>query len=78
IVQEKNIKSFQELYLFSEKARIPTHIFYGKYKGSAIADLDMHALTFLARKSEDQYLLKAIDYELFQRSNSDFTNDLPW
>ncbi|MDC4498053.1 3'-5' exonuclease [Acinetobacter baumannii] len=78
IVQEKNIKSFQELYLFSEKARIPTHIFYGKYKGSAIADLDMHALTFLARKTEDQYLLKAIDYELFQRSNSDFTNELPW
>ena len=30
ITIERNIKSFEELYAFSEQARYPTHIFYGK------------------------------------------------
>ncbi|HAV5431496.1 TPA: 3'-5' exonuclease [Acinetobacter baumannii] len=80
IVQEKNIKSFQELYLFSEKARIPTHIFYGKYRGSAIAELDKSTLIWLHQKSTCPYLLTALEVELGTRAAiSDFDdNEMPF
>ena len=39
ICKNKNITSMEQLYEFSEFARIPTHFPFGKHKGVAIAEL---------------------------------------
>lgn len=69
IVRERQIKSMQELYQFSEMARTPTHIFYGPHRGKAIVDLSSYDLEFIARKSQDNYLLNAIENELLSRQS---------
>ncbi|GMA11141.1 DNA exonuclease [Acinetobacter gyllenbergii] len=71
ICQQRQIKSIEELYKFSELARTPTHIFYGKYKGYAISDLPDQALDDLIEKS-DGFLLSSLRTESFRR------NELPF
>ncbi|ONN53226.1 MAG: 3'-5' exonuclease [Acinetobacter sp.] len=71
IVRARQIKSMEELYQFSQIARIPTHIFYGPHRGKAIADLSSYDLEYIARKSDDQYLLTAIQTELLSREEEE-------
>ncbi len=78
IIREKNITSLEELWEFSEKARYPTHIFYGKYKGWAIKDMDDIDLHWLLGKSTDHYLLVSIENELLARNNIDENEALPF
>lgn len=60
------IASVEDLYRFSEAARVPTVLSFGKYKGSKIADLvetmdGRSYLNWLATRDEvDPYLLQAI------------------
>ncbi|MBJ9954375.1 3'-5' exonuclease [Acinetobacter baumannii] len=78
IVKEKGIKSFEELYEFSEQARYPTHIFYGKYRGWAIKDLDDRDLHWILNKTEDDYLRISLENELLSRSNINENEELPF
>lgn len=55
------IKDLRALYLFSEQARIPTHITFGKYKGTAIKDIPSDYITWLLKQPDlDPYLKKAL------------------
>ncbi|MCE6006378.1 exonuclease domain-containing protein [Acinetobacter soli] len=55
------IKDMQSLYLFSEQARIPTHITFGKHKGAAIKDIPSDYVSWLLKQSDlDPYLKKAL------------------
>lgn len=67
IMQTAELRTIEELYQFSESARIPTHIFYGKYKGSALIDLEVSQLDWIYSRSDDPYLLEAIEDELDSR-----------
>lgn len=82
IVSKLNLQSVEELYQASEKARIPTHIFYGKHKGQAIRSLDSDDILWLMRKSTDPYLLTALEVEMDERvlvsELDDFNNELPF
>lgn len=61
LVQHLGIKDMQSLFLFSEKARIPTIINFGKHKGTAIKDLDSSYVAWLLRQDDlDPYLVKAL------------------
>ena len=40
--QGHKINDVKNLYNFSQMARIPTHLSFGKHKGEAIADLANH------------------------------------
>ncbi len=71
IVRQKQIKSMEELYQFSEMTRMPTHIFNGAYKGYAISDLPDQALDELIKKS-DGFLLSSLQKESFERSELPF------
>lgn len=68
---ERPINSMEELYQFSEMTRTPTHIFYGPHRGKAIADMSSYDLEYIARKSDDQYLLTAIQTELLSREDDE-------
>ncbi|MDN8331694.1 3'-5' exonuclease, partial [Acinetobacter baumannii] len=78
IVRTKGIKSFEELYEFSEQARYPTHIFYGKYKGWAIKDMDDRDIHWLMNKTLDGYLHMALENELLSRNSIDEEDELPF
>lgn len=78
IVQTKGIKSFEELFEFSEQARYPTHIFYGKYKGWAIKDMDDREIHWLMGKTNDGYLHIALENELLSRNSIDEEDGLPF
>ncbi|MFW2024322.1 3'-5' exonuclease [Acinetobacter baumannii] len=78
IVQTKGIKSFEELFEFSEQARYPTHIFYGKYKGWAIKDMDDRDIHWLMNKTLDGYLHMALENELLSRNSIDEQDELPF
>ena len=61
LVQHLGIKYMQSLFLFSEKARIPTIINFGKHKGTAIKDLDSSYVAWLLKQPDlDPYLVKAL------------------
>lgn len=64
IVQNQNIQSIEQLYQLSEKARIPTHIFYGKYKGRSITSLDEWDIEWILKRTDDKYLSQALNDEL--------------
>ncbi|MDM1019667.1 DUF3820 family protein [Acinetobacter sp. VNK23] len=54
------IKDMQSLYLFSEQARIPTHLTFGKHKGKAIKDIPADYVVWLLKQDDlDPYLRKA-------------------
>lgn len=55
------VKDMQSLYLFSEQARIPTKINFGKYKGTALKDLPADYVVWLLKQDDlDPYLRKAL------------------
>lgn len=61
IVEKLGIKDMQSLYLFSEQARIPTKITFGKHKGMAIKDLPSDYVVWLLKQPDlDPYLVKAL------------------
>ena len=61
ICNDLGIKDMQSLYLFSEQARVPTHISFGKYKGTAIKDIPSDYVSWLLKQSDlDPYLKKAL------------------
>jgi len=78
IVKETGISSFEELYEFSEQARYPTHIFFGKYRGWAIKDMEDKEIHEVLNKTDDQYLRISLENELLARSNLDEQNQLPF
>lgn len=78
IVHEAGVSSFEELYEFSEQARYPTHIFYGKYKGTSIKDLEDKDIHCLLGKTDDPYLKISLENELLARSSIDEQNELPF
>lgn len=83
IVKTKGIKSMEELSGFAYSSRIPTHIFYGKFRGFAISDLETSDLYELSIKTEDFNLITAIDLELKKRdlnddADSDTDPELPF
>ncbi|MCU4521977.1 3'-5' exonuclease [Acinetobacter ursingii] len=56
------IKDMQSLYLFSEKARVPKKITFGKHKGTAINKLPKDYVGWLLRQPDtDKYLRKALE-----------------
>lgn len=78
IIREKNITSLEELWEFSEQSRYPTHIFYGKYKGWAIKDMDDRNINWLMTKSDDAYLRISLENEILSRNDLDDQNELPF
>lgn len=78
ICQQRNIQSLEELYELSEVARYPTHIFYGKYKGWAIKDMDDRDIHWLMGKTDDEYLRISLENELLERCNINENEELPF
>lgn len=78
IVREKNFQTFEEIYRFSELARYPTHIFYGKYKGWAIKDLEDRNIEWLLSKTDDHYLQVSLEDELHSRNTISQNEELPF
>lgn len=55
------IEDWEELWLISEEARIPTVISFGKHKGMAIADLPSDYRSWLLKQNDlDPFVLKAL------------------
>jgi len=53
--------SFKELYAWSEKARVPTKMAFGKHRGMAIADLPHAYKTWMLKQPDmDPYVLQAV------------------
>lgn len=60
--QKLNISDLDELYTFSEKARLPTHISFGKYKSTAIDELPSDYVDWLLKQPDlDNYLKQALN-----------------
>lgn len=78
IIREKNITSLEELWEFSEQARYPTHIFYGKYKGCAIKDMENRDIEWLLSKADDFYLQVTLEDELSSRNIINHNEELPF
>lgn len=61
IVEKLAIKDMQSLFLFSEQARIPTRITFGKHKGLKIKELPSDYVVWLLKQPDlDPYLVKAL------------------
>ena len=61
LVEQLGIKDMNSLFIMSETARIPKYITFGKYKGTAVKDLDPSYVTWLLRQGDlDPYLRKAL------------------
>ncbi|OCY53708.1 putative quorum-sensing-regulated virulence factor [Acinetobacter pittii] len=61
ICKALGVKDMQSLYLFSEQARIPTKITFGKYKGTDLKDLPADYVVWLLKQDDlDPYLRKAL------------------
>lgn len=55
------VKDLKSLFLFSEQARIPTHLTFGKHKGTAIKDIPADYVVWLLKQDDlDPYLRKAL------------------
>ena len=78
IIREKNITSLEDLWEFSEQARYPTHIFYGKYKGWAIKDMDDYDIGWLLQRTDEPYLRISLQNEFKERHNISETEELPF
>lgn len=60
ICAEKNITSIQDLYTYSEEARIPKILSFGKHKGEAVADVPYGYIKwYRGQEDTDPYLLEA-------------------
>lgn len=54
------VQSWEDVYQFSENARIPTVMTFGKHKGTPIADVPADYVQWLSRQPDvDPYLMKA-------------------
>ena len=68
--QGHKINDVKSLYEFSEMARVPTHLSFGKHKGEAIADLAAssegagYIKWLLKQDSVDPYLAEACQQAL--------------
>lgn len=79
ILNSQEIYNIWHLYNLSIKARIPTHIFYGKYKGMRIDELTEYQIDWLIQRTDDPYLLEALEgasakettFELYDDNNND-------
>jgi exodeoxyribonuclease X len=59
-IEASGVKSFDELYAFSEHARIPVTMTFGKHRGELVADVPYgYAKWYRAQPDPDPYLLKA-------------------
>lgn len=58
--------------------RYPTYIFYGKYKGWAIKDMDDQDIHWLMGKTDDEYLRTSLENELLERCNLNENEELPF
>jgi exodeoxyribonuclease X len=57
IIAKTNPDSWEQLWRWSEVARVPTHMTFGKHKGTAIADLPQSYVDwFLKQADVDKYL----------------------
>jgi exodeoxyribonuclease X len=62
ICQQLNIKTIEDLYTESEKARIPSTMPFGKHKGLLLADVPCDYKQWLLGKEDiDPYLRKALE-----------------
>ncbi|VWB08377.1 putative quorum-sensing-regulated virulence factor [Burkholderia lata] len=56
----EELKTWEDVYQLSEKARVPTHMAFGKHAGRPIADVPYDYRAWYARQPDpDPYLLKA-------------------
>lgn len=56
----EDLPTWEDVYQFSERARIPTHMSFGKYAGKAIADVPYDYRAWYSRQPDtDPYLLRA-------------------
>lgn len=68
--QGHEISNVESLYDFSQMARVPTHLSFGKYKDEAMADLATHSdgagyLKWLLKQDTvDPYLAEACEQAL--------------
>ncbi|MFA3055851.1 putative quorum-sensing-regulated virulence factor [Acinetobacter pittii] len=61
ICKALGIKDMQSLFMFSEQARIPTKMTFGKHKGMPIKDLPVDYIAWLLKQDDlDPYLRKAL------------------
>ena len=61
IIEQTEVKSMDQLYELSEKARIPEHMPFGKHKGEPIADIPTSYVQWLLKQTDvDPYLRKAL------------------
>lgn len=67
IVKTQAINTIDELHQLSEKARYPTHFYWGKFKGKKISDVESIGLIEILNKESDRYVLTAIEEELYTR-----------
>ena len=64
ICQQLNVKTVGDLYVESEKARIPTTMPFGKHKGEKISEIPNYYKAWLLEQSGlDPYLKKALEKE---------------
>ena len=62
IVEKLGIKDMQSLYLFSEQARIPQKLTFGKWNGTPIKDVPADYKAWLLKQDNlDPYLRKALE-----------------
>ena len=65
ICQQLNVKTVEDLYTESEKARIPTTMPFGKHKGMLLNDIPSDYRQWLLGQGDiDSYLRKALEAEL--------------
>lgn len=56
----EDLRTWEDVYQFSEQARIPTHMSFGKHAGKPIADVPYDYRAWYAKQPDtDPYLLKA-------------------
>lgn len=71
IIDMQHITSIEELYQFSELARLPKYMYRGRQKGQLISSLsDGDLLYWFQRDDIDQYLSKALQIELDKREQA--------
>lgn len=60
IIAEKSITNLEQLYAYSQEARIPKSMTFGKFKGKSVMEVDRgYANWYRRQESPDQYLLEA-------------------
>lgn len=65
----EDLKTWEDVYQFSEKARVPTHMAFGKHAGKPIADVPYDYRAWYARQPDpDPYLLRAFGLPFQQAS----------